>query len=460
LSYRDGRFYPSKAPLLSVSAAPIYAVLRLLAGNRVGVVPEIPLVFFARLFLTVLPTLLTLRFLRRFLASYVDSSLADVVVVFYAIGTLAFSYSLQFVSHQTSADLLFMAFYLGWRWARSEAKDTALVLVGFLAAVAVTAEYTSAMAAGLISSWVLFARRGSTAERATALSLLGLGACPPLLVLGAYHAHCFGSPFETGYKHLADAAYQPWHLGGFLGIRTPDLHALLLSLFSPLRGLFALSPGLLIGVLGLRRLWVARTRAAELGPIAMFAVALLVAYLYFTSSFSYESWGWTTGPRHMTGLVPFLLLPLALLLSSAQNSWRMGLYSGLLASSVIVTGLLTMVNYIPDDVSDGFFALTVPLTERGRLVPTVLAFLRLPNPTSGVLLEAAIILLAVFLFASGWRRLRLGGFLSGLTVLLFLSVHAVAYRNTRSDQGALNLLTRIWLAPPGANPSFWSDSGE
>src|SRR5262249_38286254 len=164
----------------------------------------------------------------------------------------------------------------GVRWG---APTRLLVLVGFLAATAVAAEYTSAMAAGLIAIWIGFSRPGSVRQRALALSLLAAGAMMPLVLLGLYHWKCFGSPFETGYKHLADAAYQPWHLGGFLGIRTPDPRALVLSLFSPLRGLFTLSPGLLLGVVGLRPLWKARIQDPELGPIAILICALLVAYL-------------------------------------------------------------------------------------------------------------------------------------------------------------------------------------
>jgi hypothetical protein len=461
LSYRDGRFYPSKAPLLSYAAAPIYAALRLLAGNQIGVVPEIPLVFFSRLLLTVLPTLLTLVFIRRFLAVYVDSVTADLLVVFYALGTLAFSYSLQFLSHQTSACLLFLSFYPAWRWARGEAADRVLVLTGLLAGAAVAAEYTSAMAAGLLCFWIPFARPASFRSRLVALALVALGAAGPLALLGAYHAHCFGSPLETGYKHLADAAYQPWHMGGFLGIRTPDPRAFALSLFSPLRGLFVLSPGLLLGVMGLPAIWRARTKYRELGAIGVFTFVLFLAYLYFTSSFSYESWGWTTGPRHMTGLVPFLLLPGALFLQRLEDPISLGCARGLLAASVVVTGWVTFVNYIPDNVSEPLFGLVVPLARRGDLVPSVLAFLGMPNPWSGLLFMAAIPAFAAFVLRggnsiAGRGRLAVGG---AAVVALVLGLHLAAFRNTEEDRAALDLLSRVWLAPAGVVPRFWSSTG-
>ena len=71
LSIFEGRYFPSKAPLMSFAAVPVYSVLRTLAGGRPGAVPEIPLVFFSRLLLTVLPTLLSLVLLERLLRHYV-----------------------------------------------------------------------------------------------------------------------------------------------------------------------------------------------------------------------------------------------------------------------------------------------------------------------------------------------------------------------------------------------------
>src|SRR5262249_30715846 len=160
-----------------------------------------------------------------------------------------------------------------------------------------------------------------------------------------------------------------WHQGGFLGIKTPTWRAFVGSFFSPLRGLFALSPFLLIGLLGITKLWAMREKHRELSSIAVFSGLLFLGYLYFTSSFSYAPWGWTTGPRHLTGLVPFLLLPAAMQLESSKGFAR-GLMAGLALGSIAVTAALTFVNYIPDDVSEGVFGLFVPLARVGDVVPT------------------------------------------------------------------------------------------
>src|SRR5262249_49348687 len=123
LAFYSGKFYSSKAPLLAFAAVPIYAALRLF-----GPVHEIPLVYFARLLLTVLPTLLMLLLLARFLAAYVSRPVVEAMVVTYALGTLAFSYSLLFMSHQTTAVLLYASFYVLWRLTRGEWKERGYLL--------------------------------------------------------------------------------------------------------------------------------------------------------------------------------------------------------------------------------------------------------------------------------------------------------------------------------------------
>src|SRR5687767_14508550 len=51
LAVKDGRYYPSKAPLLSFAAAPVYAALKLIGGRHQYAVPELALVYWARFFL-------------------------------------------------------------------------------------------------------------------------------------------------------------------------------------------------------------------------------------------------------------------------------------------------------------------------------------------------------------------------------------------------------------------------
>ena len=453
LAVYRARYYPSKAPLMSFAAVPVYAGLRAILGGTPRAVSELRLVYFSRLFLTVLPTLLVLLWVRRFLLAYVSLASADAMTLTYALGTLAFSYSELYMSHQPSAALLFAAFYGVWRWTRSEWSEAKLLVCGALASAAIAAEYTTALGVlGLALFGILALKRQqlSIAASVRAAALFIGGAIPLTLLLMWYHTRAFGGPFESGYRHLADVAYQPWHEGGILGIGLPRVRAFLLSFFSPLRGLFALSPALLLALPGVVLLFRRARSESELRPVAWTTLAIACGYIYFTSSFSYESWGWTTGPRHLTPLVPFLLLPCALTLDLARTNFLGGSCGVLLAASVVITSALTFVNYIPDDVSNAILALAIPLSSAGDLAPSLLCAIGLPNPAAGMFLWAGIVAVVAWLLWSMRPQARPTAWVAALaTAAIIVGFHALTYRGSAADRAALMLLERVWLTPAG-----------
>ncbi|MGQ0504377.1 MAG: hypothetical protein ACT4TC_03585, partial [Myxococcaceae bacterium] len=329
--------------------------------------------------------------------------------------------------------------------------------------------------------------------------LATLGAAPFLIALMAYHQAAFGHPLHSGYKYLADAAYQPWHVGGFLGIRFPDPRAFFLSFFSSLRGFFTLAPFLLMAAPGLVlhafRAWpdqFARLINASSGSVqaapaeahgsanaiveaqdaghdasapaatgvpggdlsseqaatperSLFwsSLLLLLWYAYFTSSFTYDSWGWTTGPRHLTGLVPFLLLPAGLFLEwlRAQHQRAYGVGLGLCSASVLVTGGATLVNYIPDNVSNALFGLTLPLLRAGYTTPTALFLLSAGTPWLGLGLALLLLVAASLIARRAWPA-------AAITLLLVLGAHALSYQASDGDKGAVQHLKSTWMTPP------------
>jgi len=458
LALKDGRLYPSKAPLMSMAAVPVYAALKALGGGHLYAVPELAQVYWSRLLLTVLPTLLSLLLLRRFLGAYVAQPLADAVVATYALGTLAFSYSLLFMSHQPTAVLLVVAFYALWRCGRGEWRERGYLLAGFASGTAVAAEYTGAL--GVLAlvlygvlAWALRAelpRRERWVRIGRALGLAAVGAVPPVVALMAYHTVCYGHPLETGYVNLNDPGYQGWHLGGFLGIRTPDPRAFGLSFFSPLRGLFTLSPVLLVALPGLR--WLRRDPTPERRALFWMTVALWGGYAYFTSSFSYDSWGWTTGPRHMTGLVPFLLLPIALFLESEPERWTAPA-AGLAAAAVLVTGALTLLNYVPDTVDNALFGLAVPLYADGFLPPSALG-VAIPNPTSGALLLLGVVAVAALVVLALVKSPRARA-IAAAVALGYVGFLAVLPHHSDGDVGAVGFMKTVWLMPAGQTVRLW-----
>ncbi|MGV3623206.1 MAG: hypothetical protein ACO1OB_20470, partial [Archangium sp.] len=384
-------YYPSKAPLLSFAAAPVYWVLTKVQGGQVS---ELSQVFWSRLFITVIPALLFLIMLRRFLEAYVSPATAGLFTVIYALGTMAFTYSETFMSHQVTAVLLFSTFFCAWRVERGEWRLRGYALAGVAAGAAVVSEYTASLGVVCIAAYTIAARWKRWPELAKAVGLVVAGSAPLLALLCWYHAETFGSPFASGYKFLNDAGYMHWHQGGFLGIRVPIAAAFFHSYFSPLRGLFALSPVLAAAFFGFN---VVREKDRT---VFIFLVVLVAAHTYFTSSFDHTSWGWTVGPRHLVSMVPFLFLPLAMLWEQSSPA-RQAVIAGLGLTSLLAASLVGLVAYVPDDVSTSVWSLAMPLLGDGFLPVSWLAAW-VPNPASGALLLMLIATLAAWLLVIFW----------------------------------------------------------
>ena len=205
----------------------------------------------------------------------------------------------------------------------------------------------------------------------------------------------------------------------------------------------------------------------ERGSLFWLTALVLAGYTYFTSSFSYDSWGWTTGPRHLTPLVPFLLLPAALFLEwlrARTNRAVFGAAVGLCVASVLVTGLVTFVNYIPDDVSNPVFALALPLFRDGFLPPSVFTLLGIANPYAGVVLLVLLLVACVALFlvftsgnqpTGSAKRLIVPALACVLVCSGVLGVHSAATRHDVADQNAQKFLRKVWLGKPGERVNFW-----
>ncbi|RAP36739.1 hypothetical protein B1207_08035 [Legionella quinlivanii] len=449
LSFYEGFYYPSKAPFLSFAAVPVYGALKLISSSD----DEVALVYWARVFVTLLPTLGLILLLRRFLLHYVSAAIADSVVTTYALGSLAYSYSLLFMSHQLAATFLFFAFYSIWYHLRSGSMK-ALLLGGLACGAALMTEYTSMLGILGIAGYLMFARLKATnfcwKDELKRFGFMGIGSLPFLVGLMFYHATCFAGPFDSGYQHLIDIASREFHRGGFLGIRLPDLTAFAGSFFSPLCGLFTLSPFLVLalpGILVLRQ----QVNGTKDQALLWFTVLLLFLYTYFTSSFSYESWQMATGPRHLTPLVVFLMLPVALYLEHLRQSGSQGfaIAIALCALSILNVGMLSFVNYIPLIGDNALFGLVIPLFTSGYLPPNVLHWTGiLSNPLSGGLLFCLLVLATYWVI----RRSLSGSCVTFKKAMIIICLLSLIYFtglwllqfNEQENQKMLYYISTLW----------------
>jgi hypothetical protein len=272
----------------------------------------------------------------QFMGEIVGKSSAMLVTVGYAFGTMALSFSMLLFSHALAAALLFWSFMALYRFRANVRHPLHLPLgAGLLAGYAVGCEYPTAIIAILLASYLIVgARSQGSALRAVGAYLVGaFGGFVPAM---AYNVVAFGSPLSQGYAHLTNTYYAHGMASGVLGVGLPTLDALWGTSFSPFRGLFFLSPWLLLAVPGL---WWMRRRG--LGLEALLCCTIVVCYFAFQSGYAFWDGGASVGPRHFLPALPFLAFPIAFV---ADQGWLRSLARALVGLSVLVMAMVVATN--------------------------------------------------------------------------------------------------------------------
>jgi hypothetical protein len=396
-SASGGLFYSNKAPGLAFAAYPIYLALRLVlpvpASGTSG------LVFYGIRLLTVsLTSIIALYFLaRRIAAEARDKSVAPLVVLAAGFGTPMLFYARSFFSHAWTASLLFFAWEL---LRRGEEPGTRRppwtgVLAGFLAGLAAISEYTVAPIALLLA-----VRACVGAPRRRALEFV-LGATPVLMLLLAYNAACFGSPFILSYAREATPQFAKIASSGFAGLHHPSPSIAFGYLFHPARGVLIFSPFLAWSALGIVRWW----RSRESRPDCVLVLA--ATSLFFVLLSTYPNWhgGGSLGSRYLLPGLFFVAVPIGHSLNSALSR---GLFLAATTFSVAQHFLLT--------ASYPHFTLDIPwpaitaslwLLERGFVAPNIGSLLG-AGPLASLVLPMAATSTAMLLAARFGRPMRPG----------------------------------------------------
>jgi hypothetical protein len=350
----NGHAYSDKAPGTSLFAVPAYALLKytLLGGKPYTAIMAAPpnerVDFFPRYLLALLysalPTGIVAALLRAvYLRLGVRRMWADGLALTYGLGTIALPFARVFFGHQLAAALVFGAFVLLLRVRLGELSRRALVAAGALAGCAIITEYPTALLVALLATYAAL----TSADRFRALLAFALGAAPTLLLVALYNTLAFGGPLSQGYAHLAaTSAFRAGQAQGFMGITWPHLEALWQTTFGPYRGMFLLSPVLLLAVPGF--IWLHRRSEWR----AEWWLWLAVVVLYFLFTISYFEWdgGFSVGSRHFLPALPFLMLPVGeLTRPERRRGWRIALVA-LAGASVALVGLANATGPLFDPV--------------------------------------------------------------------------------------------------------------
>jgi len=404
LSSVEGRLYSNKAPGAALVGLPAYVLARAIVG------PPSPqtmrtTINAMRLVAATLPTLFLafwLHVVARRLGCTEDRARTGVVVLLFATPLLA--YGLLYFAHALSALTLFGPWALLFVSPQTVRNQ---ILAGALIGLAVLSEYPSAIPAAviLICALPLLRVRGTLAVMA--------GGAPFALLLAIYNKIAFGSVFSLSSGREAAANLRALAESGLFGVGLPRAEYLIGLLADPSKGLFVLSPVLLLAVAG-----IAPARRAMSLPAFIALLATPLSILLTIAG--YPNWfgGWTVGARYLVAALPFL----ALLVSMARRFWIESLLLG--ASVAAMAAVSLTFPFIPPEYPAPWVTFAWPILRDGFVMPnlfhfvwrplaiavpflmvTVAAALAVPRRQIALLfVGAAIWFAAGFIGAAAWQR--------------------------------------------------------
>ena len=407
-----GHYFSNKAPGASFLAAPVYLALKgshALMGRGDPTLAEMTWTF--RVATGVIPTLLFLLLMWRFLARFAPESPRRLVIVGYALGSMAMTYSILFHAHQLAAICIGSA-YIIIVWVLEDGLDRRwLVVAGCAAGCAPLVDYQAAFAGVPVAVYLL--ARAWQRRQPLAVVMAGVGAVPPIALLLYYHAAAFGSPFRTGYDLSETFAHH--HQVGFLGMDQLRLEAFAGSTIAPDNGLLFLCPMLILAIPG----WYLLARSRRWWPFAI-TLAVAAIYLLFISSINFWRGGWQMGPRYITAMLPFVMVPVAVAISAAERRWwlRAGAV-GLVMVGVLIYALsCAEYPHFPEVFANPVFEVTGRLIGDGHAPYNLGYALGLRGLVS--LIPYLLILAAVIAYVAAPTRRHLKSGLMGAAIAILV----------------------------------------
>ena len=234
------------------------------------------------------------------------------ISVFYGLGTIAWPLSKHPFDYPIATFFILLAIYFMYLYVAGK-KSSYLMISAVSFGVAFITRTNSILALPSIFLLMIISLLKCPDFKATVkltlrnVILFSIAFLPFLGIFFWYNHYRFGSIFETGYQLMAQ------RLGFDLFSGTTFLTGLSGLLMSPGKGFFYYSP---IAILFFFTIGYFSKKHLE---IALCFICLILTYILFHSNYMFWHGDWAWGPRHISMITPFLMIPLAELFSS--NAW-------------------------------------------------------------------------------------------------------------------------------------------
>jgi hypothetical protein len=375
----EGRHYLDKAPGPSFLAVPVYATMRpiLHSGPVQGVLARVArnpaftetlreggtglledkiynaIVLYIVTIVTVsIPAAILGVLLYRFLTQLgAGRAWSAAIVLIYGLATSAFPYSGAFYSHQIVAFLLFGAFLTGFQMRQEAISPRWTLAAGLMLGYSLICEYPTLLIAGAIALYIVF-----TIPQRRWLTGLVLAGIPPGLLMMGYNWLIFHTPLPVGYEY--SELYTEQHSVGLFSLSYPHPDALWGITFGSFRGLFYVSPILLLAIVGFWAWWRMRRLRAEC-VVCLWAT---ISFFLFNGTSVMWQGGFSIGPRYLVPMLPFMSMGLgAFAVSWGKSPWIRRLTAVLTVWSVVVVWAETLGGQgFPDWTLDPLFNYSLP----------------------------------------------------------------------------------------------------
>jgi hypothetical protein len=323
-----------------------------------------------------------------------------------------------------------------------------MLAAGLLAGLTVMFEYQAALVSIALAVYAVVRHR----VRPLSVIAFFAGAVPPAVALGVFHTVLFGRPWRFPFGNVENPVFaRTAHGAGFHGLSLPHPAAFPSFLFSPSYGLFAFSPVLVLGVVGVVAMYVRGTRSARRDAVLVTAICL-VMFLFLAGMSNWRA-GWCVGPRYIASVVPFLLMPLLKLWPRVgQRWWATAIAVGLIIPSLllnVVSGAL--YPHYPEAFDNPVFDLAFPLIGEGYAPYGLGWVLHLPGSWSlAPLALVAVAALALIAAGDDPRPRRIAAHLSltiAIAAVFLLALSAYGRTPHAAETHAGTVVRQAWEPP-------------